>query len=207
MILKRVLSVCALGLVTAAAAHATDITPGGMVAGAPLSFGGTLVGFVQGSIAPGTFTANYSEAAYSDPNNTFCTGCIDFVYLIQNTGTAGTIEHLTGFNYASFLTSVGYSLFSGAQAPNMVTRTTDGSVIDFNFLGASNIPAGDYSDFLVVQTNASAVTPGLISIEDGSAGTVAGLAPASPVPEPASFLLLGTGLIGIAGVAKRKFGF
>lgn len=205
--INKLLAVFALALLPVAAIHATPILPGMMVTGSPLAYGGTVVGSQVGTISPGTFTANYLETVYSDPFNIHCVGCLDFVYQLTDVGTSGDVEHLTGFSFGGFLTDVGYTAVLGGHAPDMITRTSNGNTIDFNFLGGQNIEPRDFSDFLVVQTNATQFTSGLVSIQDGSAGTSDGLAPAPPVPEPSSLLLLGTGLVSVAGVARKKLRF
>jgi hypothetical protein len=50
------------------------------------------------------------------------------------------------------------------------------------------------SELAVYETNRKAVTPTTFS----ATGT------ASPIPEPGSLVLLGTGILGLAGVARRK---
>jgi hypothetical protein len=205
--IDKLFAVFALALLPVAAIHATTILPGGIVAGSSLAFGGTIVGSQSGSISPGTFTANYLETVYSDPLNIHCVGCLDFVYQVTDVGTSGDIEHLTGFSFGGFVTDVGYTASLGGFAPDMVTRTSNGNTIDFNFLGLANIEPSGSSDYLVVQTDATQFTRGLVSIQDGSAGTSSGLEPAPPVPEPSSLFLLGTGLVTVAGVVRKKLQF
>src|SRR6185312_10039692 len=164
---KSLLALCSLGLFAVAAASATPILPGGSVPGSPLSFGGTLMAQVSSNISPGTFSGNYTEYVYSDPGNSYCAGCLDFVYQIANVGSKGDIEHLTGFSYDSFMTNVGFTLEPGTIAPDVITRTTAGDTVDFNFLsgsGTGDINAGESSAFLVVQTNARTWTTGLTSL-------------------------------------------
>ncbi len=174
---NRLFAVCTLSLLPVAAIHASAILPGATVAGSPLAYGGTVVGSQNGTISPGTFTANYVETVYSDPFNIHCVGCLDFVYRLSDVGTSGDIEHLTAFSFGGVLTDVGYTATLGGHAPNMITRTSNGNTIDFNFLGGQNLEPSDFSDFLVIQTNATQFTRGLVSIQDGSAGTSSGLAP------------------------------
>ena len=200
----RMFAVLALGLTFTYSALATPIAPGNTVAPSVLSITGlTAVSpTINSSISPGTFTANYSTGVYADTNNTFCSGCYDFLYVLTNSGP-GPIERTTMFDFDGFLANVGYaSSGSGSVNPISVDRTSTGGVIGFNF-DTNGVRSGQSSSFLIIETNATAYTNGTFSIQDGSAGTGAAYAPVV-TPEPSSLLLLATGLLTAGSIARRK---
>jgi PEP-CTERM motif len=207
MNLKTFLAVCALVLATAVRANADPILPGGTISTpSQLGFGGTLLSSPPASnITTSLFSANYSDNVYSDPHNLLCSGCLDFVYQIADIGKTGSVFSLNAYNFAGFETDAGFLSGPGTASPNQITRAADGSYLTFTF---NDLGPGDYSQYLVIQTNARSFTAGGVSLQGGPAGNGPGSQPApSVVPEPSTLLLFGSGLIGLAGVAKRRFGY
>jgi hypothetical protein len=187
------------------------------------STGLTQVASITGAInpLPGTgFDARYSEYVFRDANATaLCPagGCLDFFLVFVNSAMSPLntiVERATIANFSGFSTDIGYDLAdpSGITLPGGIVidpadvdRSADPSgVIGFSFItGAGTTPVGvaQSSALLEIQTNAVTYAPGLVSLQDGVAGTNNGFAPAlSAVPEPASLLLLGSVLLAISSV-------
>jgi PEP-CTERM motif len=201
------LALCAVIFGVTARAHADPILPGGVInTPTTLSFGGTLVSSPPvNNITTSLFSANYSDKVYSDPNNTYCAGCLDFVYQIANIGKSGSVFSLNAYNFGSFETDAGF-LTQGID-PSQITRSMDGSFLTFTFSGPDNdLAPGTFSDFLVIQTNATSFSPGGVSLQGGPSGNGPGSQP-SAVPEPSSLILFGSGLLGLAVFAKKKLAF
>jgi hypothetical protein len=208
-------------------AAAIPLAPGGAVvptilAGDP----GTLIDFGSETDNGSTFVATVTFAVFRNSG-----GFVDFYFQVSNsTSSTSSLRSVNNSSYADGSTiystdvwyrialegsmaAAGFSTPTGSPVPDsepvLATREETGSVVSFDFGGAgpTRINPGEISPILVIQTDAADFETGLTSLQNGGSANYETFEPAGPaIPEPGSMLLFGSGLFGLAALARRRFG-
>lgn len=232
----RAYSIVAVGLLALAifapVGHATTLNPGQSVCATGCTFSpiqdfaagffftsqiadtGPIALTGMNALNQTVFTGTLEEWVATDVH----TGGLDFLYqVVNNAGSADSIQNVSVASYAGFTTDVGYCSNppsgnpdpcgsplggAGTLAPTSITRNS-ASTIDFGF-SPNGIPPGVQTYDLVVKTNATAYTLGTTQVQDDGVASVITLAP-SAAPEPVSAGLLLGGLFGVGLFVARRF--
>ncbi len=194
----------AFAVVAAApAAHAIVLDPG--TSGSPdllsLGAGSTLVANTGSlSFSNSAFSGTIDEWVYQDTANSFGSGDLTWIIQVVNSASStDAIARVTAGNFATFMTDVGDN--AGVNAPSLVDRDTPGHTLGFSWAPTGGLLAGETSDLLFIDTNASRFTTGTLAVIDSETSDLSGYEP-SAVPEPATWAMM---LIGFAGLGVAGY--
>lgn len=207
--MKKTILTAMFSLMMAATAFAIPLLPGtfGVAPTGVAAPAGTLEASIINAPFTGIdalnvvkFTGFLSQWVYSNS-----TGML-FTYLFSNDSTsANVIERLSTTDYNGWTTDVNSLMTAGNPWPLTFERSSDGSTVSGAHYGMAQ---GDTSSLLWIQTNAPSYKLGSTSLIDGGIANIGTYAPAAApaIPEPGSMMLLGTGLLGMIGYGKVRFG-
>jgi len=195
----------AVGLCTTVPAHATILTPGsGLQASSVVAVSALSTELasqtVTGTVASSGLTFSVAESVWKDS----VTGGLDFVYKVTNTGTKDFIDTLTAGNFSALGAGpINVGANGAGNVPVLVSWSSDSSAVKWFFSNSANndILAGQSSQTLVIMTAAKSYEPGLLTVQDTGALTIAGY---QPGPEPSTTVLAGLGALGLIGYGLRR---
>jgi hypothetical protein len=209
---------------TVATAPSETVFPGLVLSGTDP---GTLLAFLSVPFVStlGTTAGTLVSAVFEESG-----GTLDFYYQVTNDLTAPNcgsawqsacdpISRETDTSFTGFTTALGFRVdgstlptgifIDGTVAPVTGDRNSVGNVVGFSFNppDQAKIQPGQTSNVLVISTNATNFKAGNASVIDGGTTTVAAFEPAvgpSKIPEPASIILLGGGLLALGAFRRLR---